>query len=44
MVCDLYGGFQDDDTSYPWQPDTMSIFFSATKGVSAICLLMLEDR
>ena len=44
LVCDLWGGYQDDDASYPWQPNTMSIFFSATKGVTAICLLMLADR
>lgn len=41
-VVDLWGGKADATT--PWTRDTVSLVFSATKGLAAICLLMLADR
>jgi len=44
VVVDLWGGWADKSASRPWQSDTLSTIFSATKGVAATCLLMLHDR
>ena len=40
-VVDLWGGFQDPEKTSPWEENTLSILFSATKGVVAACFLML---
>ena len=44
LVCDLWGGFADEYIEYPWQENTVSIFYSATKAVCAFCLMLLADR
>ena len=44
LVCDLWGGFADEYIEYPWQENTLSIFFSATKAVCAFCLMLVADR
>jgi CubicO group peptidase (beta-lactamase class C family) len=43
-VVDLWGGLADRESSRPWDEDTLAITFSATKGLVALCLLMLADR
>jgi CubicO group peptidase (beta-lactamase class C family) len=43
-VVDLWGGIADADTGRPWRQDTLQVIFSGTKGLVALCLLMLVDR
>ena len=43
-VVDLWGGLASRETGEPWHEDTLAIVFSATKGLVALCLLMLADR
>ena len=44
VVVDLWGGEADPETGRPWEADTLSVIFSATKGLLALGLLMLADR
>jgi len=45
VVLDLWGGRADPgDAGRPWQEDTLQLIFSGTKGLVAVCLLMLIDR
>jgi CubicO group peptidase (beta-lactamase class C family) len=43
-VVDLWGGVADRASGRPWAEDTLQLFFSGTKGMVAICLLMLIER
>ena len=43
-VVDLWGGVVSEDTRQPWQSDTISLVFSATKGVTALIANVLIDR
>jgi CubicO group peptidase (beta-lactamase class C family) len=43
-VVDLWGGIADAETGRAWQRDTLQVIFSGTKGLVALCLLMLVDR
>jgi CubicO group peptidase (beta-lactamase class C family) len=43
-VVDLWGGVADAATGRPWERDTLQVIFSGTKGLVALCLLMLVDR
>lgn len=43
-VVDLWGGYRDPDHLTPWTRDTLTVVFSGTKGLVALCLLMLVDR
>jgi len=43
-VVDLWGGKADLQSNTLWQPDTLQLCFSATKGVTAICLLQLVEQ
>jgi CubicO group peptidase (beta-lactamase class C family) len=43
-VVDLWGGTRDAAGKEPWEQDTISIVFSATKGVTAICAHLLVER
>jgi len=43
-VVDLWGGLADGERGRPWQADTLQVIFSGTKGLVALCLLMLADR
>lgn len=43
-VVDLWGGLADRDTKRPWEPDTLALVFSSTKGLAATCMLILQDR
>jgi CubicO group peptidase (beta-lactamase class C family) len=42
-VVDIWGGVKDG-LRLPWQPDTISVSFSTTKGVAATALHILVDR
>jgi CubicO group peptidase (beta-lactamase class C family) len=44
QVVDLWGGLADRDDERPWDEDNLGVIFSATKGMLALCLLMLADR
>jgi CubicO group peptidase (beta-lactamase class C family) len=43
-VVDLCTGFADRAGTRPWQPDTLAISFSTTKGVASTVLHRLADR
>jgi len=43
-VVDLWAGFADLAGGRPWAEDTVQLVFSATKGVTAICLNLLAER
>ncbi|MEA2254454.1 MAG: hypothetical protein QOG35_499 [Solirubrobacteraceae bacterium] len=43
-VVDLWGGSADPEDGRPWREDTLAVIFSGTKGLVALCLLMLADR
>jgi CubicO group peptidase (beta-lactamase class C family) len=43
-VIDLWGGMADREAIEPWRNDTLAVIFSGTKGLAALCLLMLVDR
>ena len=43
-VVDLWSGFADLAGGRPWEEDTIQIFFSATKGVTAACTHLLAER
>jgi CubicO group peptidase (beta-lactamase class C family) len=43
-VVDLWGGVADSATGRPWREDSLQLFYSGTKGMVAICLLMLIER
>lgn len=43
MVVDLWGGTASRRERRPWQRDTLVNLYSATKGISALCLHLLVD-
>jgi CubicO group peptidase (beta-lactamase class C family) len=43
-IIDLWGGTADADSGTPWGEDTLQLIFSGTKGLIAVCLLLLVDR
>ena len=43
-VVDLWGGVADPQDGRRWASDTVVSFFSATKGVTAVCVSMLVQR
>ena len=38
-LLELHGGFRDAKREQPWTPDTIVLFWSATKGLGSACLL-----
>jgi CubicO group peptidase (beta-lactamase class C family) len=45
LVLDLHGGFCDSHREQPWTDDTIVLFWSATKGLGAACLLhVLQEQ
>lgn len=44
LVLDLWGGVADRESGEPWGRDTLQLIFSGSKGLVAVCLLMLIDR
>ena len=43
-VVDVWGGVRDVRTGEPWQPDTMVLVYSATKGLAAMTLAIAHSR
>lgn len=43
-MLDLWGGVAHTEANAPWRRDTVGVIFSSTKGLTAICMLMLVDR
>lgn len=44
-ILELHGGFRDSKRETPWTPDTIVLFWSATKGLGSACLLhVLQER
>ncbi|HXY81797.1 MAG TPA: serine hydrolase domain-containing protein [Gaiellaceae bacterium] len=43
-VVDLWGGLADGEAGAPWHEDTTQLVFSGTKGLVAVCLLLLLER
>ena len=43
-MVNLWGGVADPATNTRWKKDTLSVFFSATKGITAITIAHLVDR
>src|SRR5437867_903981 len=44
-VLELHGGYCDALCETPWTPDTLVLFWSATKGLGSACLLhVLQER
>lgn len=43
-VVDLWGGVRDKATGEPWEPDTMALVFSATKGMAAMTMALAHSR
>uniref|UniRef100_A0A0K0D1A1 Ribosomal_L7Ae domain-containing protein n=1 Tax=Angiostrongylus cantonensis TaxID=6313 RepID=A0A0K0D1A1_ANGCA len=43
-VVDLWGGYADHEAGRKWKQDTMSVTFSATKAVTAVCVAVLVER
>ncbi|KJH51327.1 beta-lactamase [Dictyocaulus viviparus] len=44
LVVDLWGGYADESCTRRWNDDTITVLFSCTKSVAAICMAMLVDR
>ncbi len=43
-VVDLWGGVRDKTTGAPWERDTMTLVFSATKGMTAVTVALAHSR
>jgi CubicO group peptidase (beta-lactamase class C family) len=43
-VVKLWAGIADPASGRPWAEDTIGVAFSSTKGMTALCLMMLADR
>lgn len=43
-VVDVWGGVADHKTGRPWAEDTLTLVYSTTKGVTAICAHQLAER
>ncbi|HEY1830104.1 MAG TPA: serine hydrolase domain-containing protein [Acidimicrobiales bacterium] len=43
-VVDIYGGYADRARSIPYDQDALQLVFSSTKGATAICANLLEQR
>jgi CubicO group peptidase (beta-lactamase class C family) len=43
-VVDLWGGFADRDAARAWERDTLTLTFSTTKGVTAVCCNRLIEE
>ncbi|KAK6048322.1 beta-lactamase, partial [Cooperia oncophora] len=43
-VVDIWGGYADKQAVRTWKEDTITITFSITKAVSALCIAVLADR
>jgi len=43
-VVDLWGGVRERHTTVGWDRNTIALIFSATKGVTALCVHLLQQR
>jgi CubicO group peptidase (beta-lactamase class C family) len=43
-VVDLWGGIRNKQTGEPWEPDTMVLVYSATKGLAAMTVALAHSR
>ena len=43
-IVDLWGGVADSATGRPWESGTMQCIFSGSKGLVAVCMLILIER
>ena len=43
-VVDIWAGYSDFRGNRPWQKDTLTNIYSATKGITALCALRLVDQ
>ncbi|KAJ1366110.1 NHP2-like protein 1 [Parelaphostrongylus tenuis] len=43
-VVDVWGGYADQHADRKWKQDTLSVVFSTTKAVAAVCIAILADR
>ncbi|KIH63178.1 beta-lactamase [Ancylostoma duodenale] len=43
-VVDVWGGYADIQAARTWKKDTMTVVFSTTKAVAAVCVALLADR
>ncbi len=43
-VVDLWGGVADASTGRPWRPDALTVVFSGTRAMAAVCVLLLIER
>ena len=43
-VIDIWGGVRNKTTGEPWEPDTMVIVYSATKGLAAMAIAVAHSR
>jgi len=43
-VVDLWAGAADPEAGKPWEDDTLALVFSTTKGITAVCALLLWER
>ncbi len=43
-VVDLWGGIRNKRSGEPWEPDTMVLVYSATKGLAAMTLAFAHSR
>src|ERR1700748_2371134 len=44
LLVDLWGGVADRASGRPWRQNTLQLICSGTKGVVAVCVLMLVER
>lgn len=44
MVVDLWGGLSHQSRGSPWRQDTIQMIWSGTKGLVAVCILLLIER
>ncbi|MFD5445764.1 serine hydrolase domain-containing protein [Streptomyces tendae] len=44
LVVDLHGGTADTATGRPWNTDTVAVAFSVTKGLTALCGYIAQQR
>lgn len=43
-VVDIWAGFADQEAKMLWKENTMSVLYSTTKGLCALCIAILADR
>lgn len=43
-LVDLWGGFQDQEKTKPWEKQTLVTVYSTTKGVAALCVALAMEK